>query len=74
MSAGGRDKLHMLHDVLDHRYYERKAIVLTGNITFLQLQHLIWERLADRLREAAFAILMFGQGSHRHQAQKRYFK
>jgi DNA replication protein DnaC len=74
MSAGGRDELPMLHDILDHRYNERKPTVLTGNITLEQFKLVIGERMTDRLREAAFAILMFGGESHRHKAKKRYFE
>ena len=50
LSGGGRDELPMLHDVLDHRYNERKPTVLTGNITLEQMQQVVGERMADRLR------------------------
>lgn len=73
LSGGGRDELPMLHDVLDHRYNERKPTVLTGNITFEQMQQVVGERMADRLRESAFAVLMFGGGSRRRDARDRYF-
>jgi DNA replication protein DnaC len=73
LSAGGRDELPMLHDVLDHRYNERKPTVLTGNITFDEMQDVVGARMADRFRESAFAVLMFGGSSHRRDARERYF-
>ena len=74
LSAGGRDELPMLHDILDHRYNERKPTVLTGNITLEQMQVVVGQRMADRLRESAFAVLMFGGDSRRRDARDRYFE
>ena len=73
LSGGGSDEFPMLHDVLDHRYNERKPTVLTGNVTLNQLQAVIGERMADRLRESAFAVLVFGGGSRRREARGKYF-
>lgn len=74
LSAGGRDELPMLHDVLDHRYNELKPTILTGNITLNQLQSVVGERMADRLRESAFAVLVFGGTSRRREARDKYFE
>lgn len=74
LSAGGKDELPMLHDVLDHRYNERKPTVLTGNISITELQSIVGERMEDRLRECAFAVLMFAGNSNRREARDNYFK
>lgn len=74
LSGGGRDELPMLHDILDHRYNERKPTVLTGNISVEQLHQFIGARMADRLKESAFAILRFDGGTHRHDAREKYFR
>ena len=73
LSPGGRDELPMLHDVLDHRYNERKPTVLTGNVSLESMEGIIGERMADRLRESAFAVLTFGGMSQRRAARGIYF-
>jgi DNA replication protein DnaC len=73
LSPGGRDELPLLHDVLDHRHGNQKPTVLTGNLKFDELSVVIGDRMADRLRESAFAILYFGGTSHRREAHERYF-
>jgi DNA replication protein DnaC len=74
LSAGGRDEMPMLHDILTHRYNERKPTILTGNISLDQLKSLIGERMTDRLKESAYPILIFGGTSYRIEARKRYFQ
>lgn len=73
VSPGGRDELPLLHDVLDYRHGNMKATVMTGNITLNGLQDVIGERMADRLRESAFAVLQFGGRSFRREARAHYF-
>lgn len=73
LSAGGRDELPLLHRILDYRHGEQKPTILTGNLSWVELTKVIGERLADRLKESAAKILIFGGYSHRPEARKRYF-
>ena len=74
LSPGGRDELSLLHDVLDHRYGNLKPTILTGNITLDELFSVIGDRMADRMRESAFAVLNFGGVSRRAAARDNYFQ
>lgn len=74
LSAGGRDEMPMLHNILTRRYNERKPTILTGNISLDQLKSLMGERMADRLKESAYRILIFGGASHRREVRERYFQ
>jgi DNA replication protein DnaC len=73
ISAGGRDELPMLHEILNHRHGARKPTILTGNITWDELRESIGERMADRLRESAFKILTFSGPTRRAYCRERYF-
>lgn len=73
LSPGGRDELPLLHDVLDYRHGNQKPTILTGNLKFEELRAIIGDRMDDRLRESAFAVLNFGGNSHRREARERYF-
>ena len=74
LSPGGRDELPLLHDVLDHRHGNQKPTILTGNLTLDEMCVVIGDRMADRIRESAFAILYFGGVSRRREARKNYFQ
>jgi DNA replication protein DnaC len=73
VSPGGRDELPLLHEILDYRHCHLKPTILTGNLTFEALSEVIGARMADRLKESAFAVLSFGGRSHRSQMRERYF-
>jgi DNA replication protein DnaC len=73
LSPGGRDELPLLHDVLDYRHGNKKPTILTGNLMYDELRGVIGERMADRLRESAFAVLNFGGASRRAEARDKYF-
>jgi len=73
ISAGGRDELPLLHDVLDHRHGNQMPTILTGNIELDAMKSVIGDRMADRLRESAFAVLSFGWPSNRREARTKYF-
>lgn len=73
LSAGGRDELPLLHDVLDFRHSNQKPTILTGNVSVESLCNIIGERMADRLRESCFARLNFVGESHRRDAREKYF-
>jgi len=73
LSAGGRDELPLLHDILDYRHGNFLPTVITGNIAAKDLASIVGERMADRLRESAFAIINLAGPSHRSEAKKNYF-
>ncbi len=73
LSGGGKDEQPMLHDILNHRYAQRKPTIITGNLSFEQLAGVVGDRMQDRLRESAFAILTFGGDSRRRDARDNYF-
>ena len=72
-STGGADELNLLHDILDYRHGHRKPTILTGNVGYDQICSVIGGRMADRLRESAFAVLSFGGPSARPMVRERYF-
>ena len=73
LSAGGRDELPLLHEILDHRHGERLPTIITSNLEYDALASVFGERMADRLRESAFRVLTFTGTSHRREARARYF-
>lgn len=72
-SAGGKDELPMLHEILDHRHGQRLPTIITSNLSFDDLCNVLGERMADRLRECTFRVLVFIGKSHRRDARERYF-
>lgn len=74
LSAGGKDELPMLHEILDYRHGERKPTIITSNLQYNSLASVLGERMADRLRESAFRVLTFTGSSHRREARERYFE
>jgi DNA replication protein DnaC len=73
LSAGGRDELPMLHEILDHRYQEFLPTILTGNVTREDLRAVLGERLTDRVKQSAFRIIEFAGDSHRANHRDLYF-
>jgi DNA replication protein DnaC len=73
LSAGGRDELPLLHEILDYRYGEHRPTILTGNLGLDELRGIIGERLSDRLRECALPVLIFSGPSHRPERRGEYF-
>lgn len=74
LSSGGRDELPMLHEILVGRHRERKPTILTSNRPYEEVQAIIGEPMADRLRESAYKILTFSGRSRRPEARQRYFE
>ena len=72
VTAGGKDEFPMLHEILNHRYGEHKPTILTGNLAPTELREVLGERLADRLHEAAYALLRFLGPSHRADRRDIY--
>jgi DNA replication protein DnaC len=73
LSAGGKDQLPLIHEILDYRHGERLPTIITSNLSWDGLTGVIGERMSDRLRESAFRILNFTGKSHRREARQRYF-
>jgi DNA replication protein DnaC len=73
LSSGGRDEAPMLHQILDYRYGRKKPTILTSNLPWDELLAQLGERLADRMRECAYGVLVFAGESHRADASARYF-
>lgn len=71
-SVGGRDETPTLHEVLAHRYGERRPTVMTMNISREQFRDAIGQRVADRLREATFAWAVIHGDSFRAGRRKTY--
>jgi DNA replication protein DnaC len=74
LSAGGRDELPMLHEILDYRYGRKLPTIVTSNLPWDELRHLFGERMADRLGQSSFAVLTFSGPSHRSQLRDQYFQ
>ncbi len=72
VSGGGRDEYPMLHAILDHRYTHQLPTILTGNLNLDEFRQLLGERLTDRVREAASAILTFSGRSRRADNRAQY--
>lgn len=73
LSGGGKDELPMLHEILDYRHGNKLPTIITTNITFENLTDVLGPRMANRLRESTFRVLIFGGSSHRREARERYF-
>lgn len=74
LSGGGKDELPMLHEILDFRHGGRLPTIITTNLPFENLTDVLGPRMADRLRESTFRVLIFGGSSHRRDARERYFE
>ena len=74
ISPGGRDELPLLHDGLYYRHGNMKPTILTGNLSLDALRDVIGERMADRIKESAYAVLQFGGASKRREARELYFQ
>jgi DNA replication protein DnaC len=74
LSAGGRDDLPMLHEILTYRYSEKLPTVITANLGLEQFKDVIGERMVDRLRESTFKMLRFTGESRRKEKRSEYFE
>jgi len=74
LSAGGRDELPLLHQILDYRHGERLPTIITSNLSWENLRDFLGDRMADRLRESTFRVLTFTGTSQRSIARERYFE
>jgi len=72
LSAGGRDELPMLHEILGERHNSRKPTVLTSNLARADIEATLGERMSDRLKESGFKLLNFNGESMRRLAKDKY--
>lgn len=72
VAQGGNDAETMLHDVLDHRVSHYKPTVICANIPAGEFRVEFGDRLADRFRLAAFAVLNFTGPSRRRDGNVAY--
>jgi DNA replication protein DnaC len=73
LSAGGKDELPMLHEILSFRHSQFKPTVLTGNIKPSELPAVIGERMVDRLQQSLFCEpLIFAGTSNRPARRSAY--
>jgi DNA replication protein DnaC len=73
LSGGGRDEAPMLNEILDYRYGHLLPTVITSNLDWGTLREELGERLSDRMRECAHAVLIFSGPSHRAEQRDKYF-
>ncbi|MCX6923056.1 MAG: ATP-binding protein [Verrucomicrobia bacterium] len=73
VSGGGRDEWPMLSEILDFRYSHLTPTVITSNLGWDELRGELGDRLGDRMREAAHAVLVFAGASHRAERRDAYF-
>lgn len=69
VQGGTENEQNLLFQVLDHRYRERKPVVLVGNMRIAEMQQYLGERVHDRLREIA-QVRVCDWDSYRAQARK----
>lgn len=75
LSAGGRDELPMLHEILSARHGSRsKPTVMTSNLPRDEFMAAIGERMADRIRQSGAALLFFSGESMRPRFRKEYLE
>lgn len=72
VAPGGNDAETLLYDILDHRMTHFRPTVLCGNVEAGQLESQFGGRLADRFRQAAFAVLNFTGPSRRKAGNADY--
>ena len=73
VSGGGKDEWPMLSEILDHRYGHLLPTVITSNLGWDELRAELGDRLGDRLRESAHAVLVFAGESRRPAHRASYF-
>lgn len=69
VQGGTENEQNLIFQVLDHRYRERKPVVLVGNMRIEEMKTYLGERVVDRLREIA-QVRVCDWESYRPQARK----
>jgi DNA replication protein DnaC len=77
LSSEGSDVFPAIHEVLDHRHGAKLPTVLVANFcgddAAGEFKKYVGERLADRLRQSTFSVLVFAGESMRAESRKEYF-
>jgi DNA replication protein DnaC len=74
VATGGNDGDVLLHDILDHRVGDYRPTVLCANIPAGEMAGHVGDRLADRFRQAHFAVLNFTGPSRRRDGNDAYLE
>lgn len=74
ISAGGRDDLPMLHEVLDTRHGRRHPTILTSNLNDEELLQTVGKRVFDRMDQNGFGRLVFTGESNRRKYRDLYYE
>ena len=81
LSTGGRDELPMVHDILDYRHNAKLGTILNGNCldpngkpSVDEFTTVIGDRMADRLRQSTFKMLILEGESWRKAKRPGYME
>ena len=74
LATGGNDAEVLLHTILDDRVSNYRPTVLSANIPAGDMESTFGSRLADRFREAVFAVLNFTGPSRRAAGNAAYLE
>ena len=74
VATGGNDGDVLLHDILDHRVGAFRPTLLCANIPAGEMASHVGDRLADRFRQARFAVLNFTGPSRRRDGNAAYLE
>lgn len=72
VAVAGNDAETILFDILDHRITSHLPTILATNTPAEVLKDILGDRLADRLRMAAFGVLAFNGPSYRERGNRAY--
>lgn len=72
VAPGGNDADTLIYNILDHRVSEHSPAVIISNHTAGDMEAVFGDRLADRFRQASFAVLNFTGPSHRKNGNAEY--
>jgi len=72
LSTGGRDEVPKLHEILSARFGEQLRTIITTNLKLAEFLNMVGPRMADRLSEAAIAMVEMEGRSHRKERRNDY--
>lgn len=72
LAVAGNDAETTLFDILDHRITSHLPTILATNTPAVGLKDVLGDRLADRLRMAAYDVLIFNGQSYRERRNPDY--
>ena len=74
VAGAGNDAETLLYNILDHRMTNFGPTILCANLGANEIEGALGSRLADRFRQAAFAVLNLPGTSHRSRANESYLE